>query len=322
LWEHLLAGLSSINKAYCVVDALDEMELLPKDGFLDRLNTLATFRPAALKLLMTSRPKQNLQSTLRDASIVHISLEDDLVGKDISLFLSYRLKTLLPHDENHELRSSLVSAISERSSGLFLYARLLLDQIIPSLGSTQLDVENLVRSLPLGLEKIYNTMLSQRAASLGIDTQIQVFLLQLATHSSRALRLNEMASILASAFPASMIPDTPKVVARLACAPLLEILEDETVSIIHHSFTEFLLNGGRAIDQFNATTPQFPVLNPNEVHKRLSVFCVEYLRGGALRVHSDNVHSEATKPAKRYGYFDDTPKESDGYNYQAAISIP
>jgi hypothetical protein len=255
---------------------------------------------------------------LRDASIVHIGLEDDLVGKDISLFLSYRLKTLLPHDENHELRSSLVSAISERSSGLFLYARLLLDQIIPSLGSTQLDVENLVRSLPLGLEKIYNTMLSQRAASLGIDTQIQVFLLQLATHSSRALRLNEMASILASAFPASMIPDTPKVVARSACAPLLEILEDETVSIIHHSFTEFLLNGGRAIDQFNATTPQFPVLNPNEVHKRLSVLCMEYLRGGALRVHSDNVHSEATKPAKRYGYFDDTPKESDRYNYQEA----
>ncbi|PMD16249.1 hypothetical protein NA56DRAFT_673429 [Hyaloscypha hepaticicola] len=85
LWEHLLAGLSSINKAYCV-------------------------------LLMTSRPKQYLQSTLRDASIVHISLEDDLVGEDISLFLSYRLKTLLPHDENHELRSSLVSAISERSS--------------------------------------------------------------------------------------------------------------------------------------------------------------------------------------------------------------
>jgi ankyrin repeat protein len=318
LWEHLLAGLSYVNKAYCVVDALDEMELLPKDGFLNRLNTLATFRPAALKLLMTSRPKQHLQSTLRHASIVHISLEDDLVGKDISLFLSYRLKILLPYDENHELRSSLVDAISERSNGLFLYARLLLDQIIPSLGSPQLDVENLVRSLPLGLEEMYNTMLSQQAALLEIDTQIQVFLLQLATHSSRALRLNEMASILASVFPTSMIPDTRKVVARSACAPLLEILEDETVSVIHHSFTEFLLNGDRATNQLNAKTLQFPVLNPDEVHKRLSVLCMEYLRAGALRVHSRDVHSEATKPAKKYDYFDDTPKETDGYNYQEA----
>lgn len=87
LWEHLLTGFSSIEKAYCVVDALDEMELLPKDDFLNRLNSLATFRPNAVKLLMTSRPKQYLQSTLRDASIVHISLEDDLVGKDIGVFL-------------------------------------------------------------------------------------------------------------------------------------------------------------------------------------------------------------------------------------------
>jgi hypothetical protein len=55
LWEHLLTGLSSVPKAYCVIDALDEMELLPNDHFLDRLNTLATFRPN-VKLLMTSRP--------------------------------------------------------------------------------------------------------------------------------------------------------------------------------------------------------------------------------------------------------------------------
>ncbi len=173
-------------------------------------------------------------------------------------------------------------------------------------------------SLPLGLEEMYNIMLSQQAASLGIDTKIQVFLLQLATHSSRALRLNEVVSILDSAFPTSLIPDAPKVVVRSACAPLLEILEDDTVSIIHHSFTEFLLNGGRATDQLNATTPQIPVLHSHEVHKRLSVLCMEYLRAGALRVHSDNVHSKATKPAKRWGYFDEIPRETDGYNFQEA----
>ncbi|KAK0706288.1 hypothetical protein B0T26DRAFT_656099, partial [Lasiosphaeria miniovina] len=42
--------------------------------FLDQLNRLATYRPALLKLLMTSRPKRHLQSALRDSSIVHISL--------------------------------------------------------------------------------------------------------------------------------------------------------------------------------------------------------------------------------------------------------
>jgi len=156
LWEHFLTGLSSIKKAYCVVDALDEMELVPNDRFLNRLNDLATFRPN-VKLLMTSRPKQYLQSGLRDTSIVHISLEDDLVGKDIGLFVSYRLKSVLPDDSQRILRESLASKIAERSRGLFLYARLLLDQIIPSLKSTALDVENLMKTIPVGLEEMYNS---------------------------------------------------------------------------------------------------------------------------------------------------------------------
>ncbi|KAE9375050.1 ankyrin [Stipitochalara longipes BDJ] len=321
LWEYLLTGLSSVEKAYCVIDALDEMELLPKDTFLDRLNNLATFRPKGIKLLMTSRPKQYLQSSLRDASIVHISLEDDLVGKDITLFLSYRLKNLLPGDDKRDFRKSLVFAIAERSDGLFLYARLLLDQIVPSLGSAQLDVENLVKTLPVGLEEMYNTMLSQQATLLKIDTQIQVFLLELATHSSRALRLNEMASVLASTFPASMIPGAPKVIARSACAPLLEILEDETVSVIHHSFTEFLLNCDRVEVNSHSSTAQFPVLTPNHVHKKLSIICMDYLRSGGLRVHDDDMATRATteaKPRRLARFLDNEILETDGYSYQDA----
>ncbi|PMD29241.1 ankyrin [Hyaloscypha variabilis F] len=327
LWEYLLIGLSSVEKAYCVIDALDEMELLPKDGFLDRLNNLATFRPKAVKLLMTSRPKQYLQSSLRDTSIVHISLEDDLVGKDIALFLSYRLKNFLPGDDKCEFRESLVSAIAERANGLFLYARLLLDQIIPSLGSEQMDVEHLVKSLPIGLEEMYNSMLFQQATSLKIGTQVQVFLLELATHSSRALRLNEMASVLASTFPVSMIPGGPKVIARAACAPLLEILEDETVSVIHHSFTEFLLNSDRITTESYSKTPQFPALNPAQVHKNLSVICMEYLRAGGLKVRDNDVvveHSTEVKPRRHLLRRNrDVVEETDGYSYQdAKLSYP
>jgi hypothetical protein len=36
LWEHLFAGLSSIEKAYCIVDALDEMEADNSRAFLRR----------------------------------------------------------------------------------------------------------------------------------------------------------------------------------------------------------------------------------------------------------------------------------------------
>jgi WD40 repeat protein len=165
LWEHLLTGLSSVEKAYCVVDALDEMELVAGDSFLRHLNRLGTFRPAAIRLLITSRPKQYIQSSLRDASIVHISLEHDLVGKDIAIFVLHRLRAVLTDDDQVELLESLASTICEKSRGLFLYARLLLDQIIPTIQSAQtLDVEKLTNSLPIGLEEMSGKIQPQHIA--------------------------------------------------------------------------------------------------------------------------------------------------------------
>ncbi|KAF4636184.1 hypothetical protein G7Y89_g1908 [Cudoniella acicularis] len=318
LWQYLLTGLASIEKAYCVIDALDELELLPNDGFLERLNNLATFRPGAVKVLMTSRPKQYLQACLRGSSIVHISLEDDLVSKDINLFLSHRLNNLIPRNDQQRLKESLISIVTERSRGLFLYARLLLDQIIPVLGSKQLDIETLAKSLPVGLEQMYNSMLFQQAESLKIDTQVQVFLLQWATHSSRALRLNELASVLASIFPPSMIPENPKFVARSACAPLLEISEDETVQVIHHSFTEFLLNKERVQYENPGQTTQFPVLDPERVHNKLSVACLDYLRSGALRLEN-NQNSQGDASCLQWpSRSDRRNKKKEKSNYQEA----
>ena len=282
LWGYLLIGLSSIEKAYCIVDALDEMEKVQSESFLDRLNALVTFRPGSVKLLMTSRPKQYLQRTLRNTSIIHISLEQDLVGKDISAFVSYRLRSVMG-DDQQQFQSSLGSTICTRSQGLFLYARLLLDQLLPDLSSAKsLDIQSLANTLPIGLKDMYNSMLFKQRLVMGIDTSIQVFLLECATHSSRPLRLNELASFLAFSFPSSQLPGaTTKEIARSACAPLLEIAEDETLQVIHHSFTEFLLDTERN-GSTNGSNPEFPVLDPKSIHKMLSIQCLNYLQSGVL----------------------------------------
>jgi ankyrin repeat protein len=324
LWEYLLIGLSSVKKAYCIVDGLDEMELLPNDGFLRRLNSLATFRPGSVKILMTSRPKQYLQGILRDTSIVHISLEQDLVGKDITVFVLHRLRGALQDDDQEQLREALVSTICARSRGLFLYARLLLDQIIPALQLMQrLDIEELASSLPVGLEDMYNSMLFQQAESLNVETSIQVFLLECVTHSARPLRLNELASIAACVFPPPTILGTPKAIVRSACAPLLEIMEDETVQVIHHSFTEFLINAERATTSSLSVKRQFPVLDTKEAHRKLTITCLNYLQSGALkrnkkRAQRDTEEEPRSRCAKCGEGSCDCNKDEDCYDYQAA----
>jgi len=74
-----------------------------------------------------------------------------------------------------------------------------------------------------------------------------------------------------------------KALVRTACGPLLEILEDETVSIIHHSFTEFLIDQGREERASTDTrTSQFPVIKSTDTHQLLALTCLRYLTSGRL----------------------------------------
>ena len=149
------------------------MEPYQCNPFLNRLNRLATFRPGLVKIFMTSRPKQYLQSRLRDSSIVSINLEQELVGDDIHRLVTYRLaRTMLAVDAD-QTRDILANEIYKRSRGLFLYARLMLDQVASvQETSTLRDAERLVSSIPAGLEEIYDSSLVSQANILGINSKV------------------------------------------------------------------------------------------------------------------------------------------------------
>ncbi|KAK7219292.1 hypothetical protein V2G26_007295 [Clonostachys chloroleuca] len=91
------------------------------------------------------------------------------------------------------------------------------------------------------------------------------------THSSRPLRLIELGSLVSS-FTGLDDFKKGKDLVRASCGPLLEILEDQTVSVIHHSFTEFLRDGSR-----QQTLDSFPVLNSRYAHSMLAILSLQYL---------------------------------------------
>ncbi|KAE8443252.1 hypothetical protein EG329_002040 [Mollisiaceae sp. DMI_Dod_QoI] len=146
LWKFPLLGLVSATEAYFIVDALDEMELISSDSFLQRLNLSATFRP---KSVMTSKPKQYLHTALRDTPKFHISLEDSVVVNDITFFVARRLKGLLLGGQSRHLRAGLEPITYKRSRGQF---RMLDFWLI--FNSYQNCMQR-VNSMPRGSLKIY-----------------------------------------------------------------------------------------------------------------------------------------------------------------------
>jgi hypothetical protein len=113
--------------------------------FSKRINGLLHLRPGIIKLLLTSRPRQALQTHL--SAPVHISVELNRVSRDIQAFTAHRLHGLVDGGDG----DALARAITERSAGPFLYARLLVDQIAPLIKrSLPVDLD----ALPLSLTEL------------------------------------------------------------------------------------------------------------------------------------------------------------------------
>ncbi|KAM0421202.1 hypothetical protein ACHAPT_010922 [Fusarium lateritium] len=296
LVQLFLDGVSCVPKLYCVGDALDEMTTENR-SFLDRLNGLATYRPHSLKLLMTSRPKQYLQSALRDSSIVHISLQQRLVDADIVSYLNHRFDRAPKSDSQRHIKQQVMDMVARRSEGLFLYAKLTMDQVEAAfLSENPVDMAALEESLPVGLEQTYSSMLAKQRQEIGIDMDLQVLVLEAVTHASRPLRLNELAGFMKCVYPHVGAPAGFKALIASCCGPLLEILEDETLQVIHHSFTEFLRGDTRSMPKGDVSD-DFPVIDSDKAHKRMAVDCLRYLQSGSLLLEGERSDRSGGDPS-------------------------
>ncbi|KAJ8067271.1 hypothetical protein OCU04_004632 [Sclerotinia nivalis] len=301
LWKHFLAGLKALERVYCIADALDEMDM--DEDFLSRLNILGSFRPAQVKVLLTSRPKQYLQRALKNPQVIHVSLEKELVKRDISVFVRQRAMEFAMDGIDENMQTFIEKTVCERSQGLFLYARLMLDQIAHSIKEKKYEkasIREMVAKLPVGLEEMYNRLLLNHASLTNIHQDIQIIILQLITQSSRPMRLIEIAKAIENNPHLTGSGKDCKNIVRSGCGPLLEIMEDGVVQILHHSFTEFILDVGR-ITCTTSDFPQFPVIDPKNAHRKIALTCISQLQGVAFSTYpmSDDTDYGGSRAPRR-----------------------
>jgi ankyrin repeat protein len=268
------------GRVFCVVDALDEMDDGDLEGMVERLVALGTpgeeegRAGAAVRVMVTSRPLPHIERALGHPGVVRLRLDPALLSPDVARYVDSRMATLDPplgDDKNELVRQS----ICERANGLFLQARLLADNLAEGMRDGRITEEALPDSLdrlPRTLRAVYEDMLKEHARRSGVTAEQQAKILMCVTHASRPLRLIELGSLLSRMLHVDL--RRGKDLVRAGCGRLLELLEDETVSVIHHSFTEFLHDASRREDG-NA----FPVLEAEASHAMLAVLSLEYLDG-------------------------------------------
>ncbi|EHK18015.1 putative ankyrin repeat protein [Trichoderma virens Gv29-8] len=274
MWNQLRLAFASLpGKVFCVADALDEMDR-GNEEFLRTLGEIGQWRPKTVKILITSRPVASVEIPLRKTPCLHIRLQEALVDMDISTYVHFALSRSNIPESDWQV---IADAVPGRANGLFLYAKLAMDAFL----EPNVDIKAVLLKLPTDLNALYTDLLSEHAKRSGVPDSIQHLILQSVTHATRPLRLLELAEMIRVSFSEDSERDikSTKELIRAACGPLLEILPDETVSVIHHSFTEYL-KGSTRLDGGQQTG--YPVLQMGPTHAQLALQCILYLKSGCL----------------------------------------
>lgn len=292
-------------RVYCIIDALDELES-GNDDFYARIDDLARIKPSAVKVLVTTRQLVAAEQALSKDIYSKIKLDRQNTEGDITMFLKDRLHSFEFLDLDEEVRARLQYTIHTLSNGLFLYARLAIDELLEKGGELGKQwLSSSLSDLPKGVENLYASILSEQRLKTGTTIEQQLSILRWVTHATRPLRLIELANILnipkgESAVQASQAKAKAEV--RLACGPLLEVLPDETVQVIHYSLTEFLTDPRRHVGALGSDLA-FPVIDRDETHRIISAACIQYLSFSCFlspwEIQEDNPRSDEgyTSPA-------------------------
>ncbi|KAH8692272.1 ankyrin repeat-containing domain protein [Talaromyces proteolyticus] len=277
LWKDLRLAIGAFPKVYCIVDALDEMDQ-GNDHFLHELVELGNWRPSNIKVLITSRPVATVERALGFNSMPQLRLEEQLVDIDIVTYVQQRLKS---SNVPREYYPTVKEAVPGRANGLFLYAKLAMDSFV----EPNADVQEVHKTLPMDLNVMYTNLLREHAIRSQVPRDIQLLIIQFVTHATRPLRLLEIVEMISKAINQYGNGHKPKVIkdlVRVACGPLIEVLPDETVSVVHHSFTEFLKGLTRHIKPHSPITDEYIILRPGPTNKDLAMACLSYLEAGCL----------------------------------------
>ncbi|TGJ88327.1 hypothetical protein E0Z10_g425 [Xylaria hypoxylon] len=272
LWRSLRLALVNLpNGVYCVADALDEMDQGHED-FLRSLAALGQWMPNKIKVLMTSRPVSSVETPLRKAETFQIRLDEANVDRDIASFVQQQLNSTSLSVSDRDLISN---EIPGRANGLFLYARLAMDAFL----EPSADIHDVLKRLPRDLNDMYTNLLKEHSLRSGVPHDIQRIILQCATHATRPLRLLEVADMLETTYIKRTEKDlkATKNLVKAACGPLLEVLLDETICVIHHSLTEYLRGSTRPDALLG-----YPVLKPGPTHESLALACLTYMGASSL----------------------------------------
>jgi ankyrin repeat protein len=256
LFDEIIRSCKLPLTIYVLIDAMDESDESRREEIMALLSGLCDSEEGCvvLKILVASRPVPRIGSAL--GKYLTITLEEE-TKKDIICFADERMTDICAELRVHKAKVQKIHhMIVERSHGVFLWVKLVLDELkdMACDGCTLSEMERRLESLPQDLNNLYAHMLEKleirRSSPAGTADTLRM--LQWVAHSGRPLSLVELSEAVAAsgAFNISLDSlesrrapnlDQARRMVLTRCGHFLEV-KTGFVQFIHQTVREFLFS--------------------------------------------------------------------------------
>ena len=241
----LIKLLPSSKVTRIIIDGIDEISHATQQELIKNLIEIQKSVDPSCKLLVSSRDEPQIQKSLGTKNCLNLGGK---TVESIGLFIKERMKGL--QELSPAIDAGLVKVaekqLQDKAKGMFLYVRLVTDMLKDQM--SEFDFENAINQLPEGLDEAYGRILSRIESLRPAQLRQRAFsILYWVCAARRPVLLHEVADGIVlhprqTALNRKTRSNNPNRDIIEFCAPLLELLKDGVLDLVHFSAKEYLIH--------------------------------------------------------------------------------
>ncbi|KAF7952570.1 uncharacterized protein EAE97_002067 [Botrytis byssoidea] len=260
--------LQTVASTRIVIDGLDECSKEDQKAILKELRTICIGPALQCKVLFSSRKEAHIRPRLLKQPYIALDSRQE-VNQDIQSYLKYKMSKLDTSDQ--DLLKRIEKTLIEKANGMFLWVRLVLDELKFCYSDEAL--ERAVMSLPRGLKAAYGRILDRIMDPNNPETArfMAIRILEWMACSYRVLKNYEILDGVALDRSNRTLTSRTRIGKRALdlCRPLIEDGPANTVEFVHFSAREYLLD-----EEYQE---KLPFLSRESAHLNISFSCIAIL---------------------------------------------
>lgn len=266
LFENFCQSIAVFNELFCCIDAIDECDNSVK-RILRLIDKLVQSGSTSVKFFLSGRLQPNilhhLKSETHTIKIPNYATEDD-VDKVIANYVRSN-SSLTVKD-----RPKLAKRVEISARGMFLWAKLALS-----------DIERNADDLPKTLGEMYGKSLESLTSSMALqELSLLCMALNWITITTRPLKVAELVTALAVEPTDTKLEKSKTILGPEESilkmgAPLIQLLPDNSVVLVHQSLVDYLCS--HQAPKFSASPRITIPIHAGHANEHIAITCISYL---------------------------------------------